>query len=127
MKDNGTMLQVPGTASSELEQILAVRKFTGDNACYTGIADASQRKAAETILNNMISDIGSGIADHATEDFVLRHFKIALSELDRIGVSDTEDREAACEYLEQVMEAVGLESSYGLLNTWLYGFDISEP
>jgi hypothetical protein len=34
---------------------------------------------------------------------------------------DTEDREQLCRYLEAMMDLLQIESSHGLLNTWLYG------
>ncbi|HBI02132.1 DUF4844 domain-containing protein, partial [uncultured Flavobacterium sp.] len=36
---------------------------------------------------------------------------------------DTEDREQVCVYFEELMDIVGLESSNGQLNKFLYGFD----
>jgi hypothetical protein len=35
---------------------------------------------------------------------------------------DTEDRERVCAYFEELMDIVGLESSDGHLNNFLYGF-----
>ena len=36
---------------------------------------------------------------------------------------DTEDRERICHYYEELMNIVGLESSGGHLNNFMYGFD----
>ena len=36
---------------------------------------------------------------------------------------DTEDRERICTYFEEMMDIVGLESSGGHLNEFMYGFD----
>ena len=36
---------------------------------------------------------------------------------------DTEEREQACTYCERVMGILGIASSDGALNSWLYGFD----
>jgi hypothetical protein len=36
---------------------------------------------------------------------------------------DTEEREAVCAYCERIMDALEIESSEGILNNWLYGFD----
>jgi hypothetical protein len=46
--------------------------------------------------------------------------------LDAFEPGDTEDRERLCGYLEEIMEIFGIESSDGLLNRWLYGFDPQE-
>ena len=39
---------------------------------------------------------------------------------------DTEDRERVCHYFEELMDIVGLESSNGQLNKFMYGFDPNE-
>jgi hypothetical protein len=36
---------------------------------------------------------------------------------------DTEDRERVCSYMEELMDIVGLESSAGHLNNFMFGFD----
>jgi hypothetical protein len=36
---------------------------------------------------------------------------------------DTEDRERVCSYFEELMDIVGLESSGGHLNDFMYGFN----
>ena len=36
---------------------------------------------------------------------------------------DTEDREKICNYIEELMDIVHLESSNGQLNKFMYGFD----
>jgi hypothetical protein len=54
---------------------------------------------------------------------VLDEFSAALKNFDR--AADTEDRERVCMNMEKIMDIVGLESSDGLLNNWLYGFDPS--
>ena len=38
-------------------------------------------------------------------------------------ILDTEDRERVCHYFEELMDIVGLQSSDGLLNNFMYGFD----
>ncbi|HAK29637.1 MAG TPA: hypothetical protein DCO90_10465 [Sphingobacterium sp.] len=37
---------------------------------------------------------------------------------------DTEDREKLCAYFEDILDGIDLESSGGVINRWLYGFDI---
>lgn len=39
---------------------------------------------------------------------------------------DSEDKERICTYFEELMDIVGLESSNGQLNIFLYGFDPSK-
>ena len=46
-----------------------------------------------------------------------------MKALSRFEGEDTEEREQACEYLEQIMTILGIESSDGKITSWLYGFD----
>ncbi len=39
---------------------------------------------------------------------------------------DSEDRERICTYFEELMDIVGLESSGGNLNNFVYGFDLDK-
>lgn len=39
---------------------------------------------------------------------------------------DTEDRERVCSYFEELMDIVGLDSSGGHLNNFMYGFQIEK-
>lgn len=119
-------LAVPPQAESDLAHIAMVRKFGPDGVLYTGIADPTKRSIAESTINSAISNIATGIRSHPTKTFVLEQFQRALVLLDAAGLADSEDREAAAGYLEQVMDVVGLESSDGMLNNWVYGLDASK-
>ena len=52
--------------------------------------------------------------------FVLDEIGTTLPSFEALA---SEDKDRALEYVEQVMDAVGLDSSDGLLNRWRYGFD----
>ena len=53
--------------------------------------------------------------------------KIGLSRFAEVYMElDTEDRERVCTYFEELMDIVGLESSSGQLNKFMYGFDPNE-
>lgn len=39
---------------------------------------------------------------------------------------ETEDAEQLAGNFERIMDCIGLESSNGILNTWMYGFDPSK-
>jgi hypothetical protein len=54
---------------------------------------------------------------------VLSAFK---SYLDNFNGEDTEEKERACGYCEQIVDILGMENSEGVLNNWLYGFDPNE-
>jgi hypothetical protein len=112
---------VPEDALAKLAAFRAEAKFRGDqDGMYTGVFDETERLQAESILNALIDRVAKGLEKQPTSDFVLTEFKAAL---DKFQLFDTEDREQVCAYLETIMDCVGLESSDGLLNDWLYGFD----
>jgi len=110
----------------DLEIFKAKEKFYEDNSIfYPGISDPSIRP----ILNQKIN--------LAADDFMVVSLKENPTELDyqekiKIGLErfsdiydklDTEDRERICLYFEELMDIVNLESSGGLLNNFMYGFD----
>jgi hypothetical protein len=49
---------------------------------------------------------------------VLAEFAKTMAEFEPV---DTEDREQFLRYLEEIMDILGIESSDGLLNRWMYG------
>jgi hypothetical protein len=54
----------------------------------------------------------------------LEAIKTGLSRFSDVYLDlDTEDRERVCVYFEELMDIVGLESSNGQLNMFMYGFD----
>ena len=115
------MLQVPDGAIVQLQAFRLEPKFIGEpDGMYTGVQDETLRLGAETVVNELIGNIQAGLKATPTAAFVLNQFAVALLQL---TLFDTEDREQACAYLERIMDCVGLESSNGLLNNWLYGFD----
>lgn len=121
MTDSTDLLDLPSNAVARLQHLRGQPKFqAAPDESYTGVLDEQQRQHAEAVLNGLISDIENGLLAHPTRRFVLDKFASAL---DRFQLIDTEDKEAACGYLEEIMDAVGLASSDGLLNGWLYGFD----
>jgi len=116
-------LTLPNNAQAELARIAAMPKFEPDGMLYTGIADPALRATSANLINTMVADVATGIRKHPEKGFVLGKFRTTLAAIKRAGVFDTEDREAAAKYCEMIMDAVGLESSDGLLNNWVYGFD----
>ena len=110
----------------KFKQFKARQKFTPDSSgLYTGLGD----KSLLPILNekmNLLADDFAGLANKQTatpKDYQQR-IKIGLNRFssvyNRLG---TEDRERLCNYVEELMDIVGLDSSDGLLNNFMYGFD----
>jgi len=123
MSTTPVLLSLPKDALLRLCLLRTATKFGPTRPFYTGIKDEAERQRCEAAINALIGKIEAGIGDHPTKQFVLGEFSVTLKALD--PPVDTEDRERFCTYLEEIMDIVGLESSDGVLNTWLYGFDLS--
>ncbi len=108
-----------------LDQLRAFRarpKFEPDDSRhYVGYLPETRRAAAERELNAIVDALIEGLPGQPAAAWVLNCFAKGL--LWFTG-SDTEDRERCCHYLVEVMDIIGLESSDGLLNRFLYGIDV---
>lgn len=124
---NLTPMEIPTNAVSELQELQGVEKYVEDTALfYPGIADESIRPALSANINLAIDDflriVRSG---NATEQAYLDAIRKGLSRFNKINL-DTEDRERTAGYFMQMMDIVGLESSDGLLNRFVYDWDPTE-
>jgi hypothetical protein len=110
------------TSSATINRLDALRnapKFEADGL-YSGYLDPTLRVQLESDINALLSRLVAELAAHPTKSFVLAEF---AQTLDGVRATDTEDRERFCGYLEEIMDILDIESSDGLLNTWMYGFD----
>ncbi|WP_413533870.1 DUF4844 domain-containing protein [Empedobacter brevis] len=57
-----------------------------------------------------------------TEELYLKAIESILKSIEKYDL-DTEDRTRVANYIEELMDIVNLESSNGLLNHYVYGFD----
>jgi len=109
------------------ERLAALRyktKFMEDTKrLYPGAPDEQIRQRAETAVNAMLDRLRIGLQRSPRKSYVLSEFAKLLKDFDG---EDSEEKEEACEYCEEVMALLGIESSDGMLNTWLYGFDPDE-
>ncbi|MFN0316789.1 MAG: DUF4844 domain-containing protein [Burkholderiales bacterium] len=87
---------------------------------YLGCRDEQHRLHLEGAVNALVDRINAGLPNNPTKSYVLSEFNFLLN---TFVSEDTEERERVCGYLEQIMDCVGIESSEGLLNNWMYGFD----
>ena len=78
----------------------------------------SSRLLAEEQLNQLIDRLRNGLPSKLSKKFVLAQFAKTTSEFE---ASDTEDREQLVRYLQEIMDILGIASSDGLLNRWMYG------
>jgi hypothetical protein len=105
--------------SKRLSALRFQSKF-GEEEFYPGAPTEEIRRNAERTVNAMLDRVAAGLAHSPRKSYVLSEF---LEMLKAFEHGDTEEREQACTYCERVMEILGIESSDGALNAWLYGFD----
>ncbi len=102
-----------------LSTLRSESKFNEENL-YPGAPTEEIRLKVERAVNTMLDRLAVGLRQSPRKSYVLSEF---LEMLKAFEHEDTEEREQACTYCERVMGILGIASSDGALNTWLYGFD----
>ena len=115
-------------AIEDLRRLRSARKFMADKSIfYPGLENESIRNRITDLVNRSVDELISVAKDNGTEKDFQRAISKGLSYFETLDYSlDTEDRERVCRYFEEMMDAVGLETSGGILNRWMYGFDITQ-
>jgi hypothetical protein len=107
----------------ELTAFKAKEKFKEEQGLfYPGMREEDFRCKSAGKINYAADDFMEVAADSNPTDLKYQ-FKIKIGLQRFEDVFDTEDKERICSYYEELMDIVGLESSGGLLNDFLYGFD----
>lgn len=108
----------------KLEEFKAKKKFAEDSIShYPGIAEESLRPVLTSKINAAADDfIKVARNGNATDKEYQKAIGIGLGRFSDM-YADTENSERICAYFEELMDIVGLESSDGQLNNFLYGFD----
>ncbi len=99
-----------------------------DKLFYPGIGDPNL-KPVLTEKINLAADDFKKLADkgNATDKEYQNAIKNGLERFTDLYLQlDTEDRERVCSYFEELMDIIGLESSGGHLNNFMYGFQIEK-
>ncbi|MES2655704.1 MAG: DUF4844 domain-containing protein [Bacteroidota bacterium] len=119
-------IKTPENAMAKFEEFYNKEKFLQDDKLfYTGIGDPKLKPILTEKINLSANDFKE-LADkgNATNKEYQDAIKKGLDRFSEIYIQlDTEDRERVCRYFEELMDIVGLESSDGHLNNFMYGFD----
>jgi hypothetical protein len=115
-------------AIEDLQLLRSAKKFMADESIfYPGLENESIRDRITGLINRGIDEFISLAQNNGTERDFQQAISRALSYFETLDYSlDTEDRERVCGYFEEMMDAIGMESSGGILNKWMYGFDIKQ-
>ena len=98
----------------------AARAKFAPNDRYTGVHDPVQRQQFNERLNQLAGELTPLVKSADPKPALLRAIERAWPTFE---LADTEDREAALSYFEELMTVFGVESSDGLLSRLAYGFD----
>ena len=127
---NATEMKTPENANEKFSEFIAKKKFVEQPYpnFYPGIADEKMRPIFTEKINQVATDFKSvAESENPTDKKYQEKIKIGLSRFADVYMElDTEDRERVCTYFEELMDIVGLESSNGQLNKFMYGFDPNE-
>lgn len=114
----------PG-AIAALQKLAARDNFVAQRrGLYTGVHDRQQRARMNARFEAAVGDVIAAIEHKATKAEYLAILKSRIEGFDRSSL-DTDDAERVASNFEQIMDCIGLDSSDGILNTWVYGFDPS--
>ena len=120
-------MKTPDNADEKFEEFIAKKKFIQEPYpnFYPGIADEIMQPVISEKINQVATDFKTiAESEKPTDKKYQEKIEIGLSRFADIYLElDTEDRERVCSYFEELMDIVGLESSNGQLNKFMYGFD----
>ena len=111
---------------NKFDEFIQKEKFVEDTVLlYPGIANPSLRPLLTEKINQAAEDFRTvSLSSNPSKIAYLEKIKIGLDRFKSTYIMyDTEDRERVGHYFEELMNIVGLESSEGILNTFLYGFN----
>ncbi len=119
-------IKTPENAMTKFEEFKNKEKFLQDDELfYPGVGDPKLKPILTEKINLSANDFQE-LADKgiATDKEYQDAIKMGLYRFSDIYLDlDTENRERICSYYEELMDIVGVESSGGHLNNFMYGFD----
>jgi len=105
----------------KLDHLKSRQKFEGgESVFYPGAPSEEIRVIAQSAINELISNLIAAPEEELNHEYVFSKFQEAASAFQSM---DSEELERGLEYMEEIMEIYGIESSNGLLNNLRYGFD----
>ena len=122
-------IKTPISAMNKFEEFISKEKFLPDSKIfYLGIGDEKLKPILTELINESAKDFQNiAVKGIASDNDYQNAIEKGLNRFSKIYLElDTENRERICTYFEELMDIVGLESSGGLLNEFMYGYDFSE-
>ncbi|MFH2044873.1 MAG: DUF4844 domain-containing protein [Pseudomonadota bacterium] len=89
---------------------------------YTSVHDLLLKERLNAQFHSTVRDFINAVNTGATREQYILLLREFISSFDR-ALLDTEDAEHVAGNFEKIMDCIGLESSDGILNNWMYGFE----
>jgi hypothetical protein len=89
---------------------------------YSGVQDSLLKAQLNSSVDAAAKALAVEASSHASMARLLAVMKAHLYRIDRSSL-ETEDAEHVAGLFDQMLEVLGITSSEGILNKWLYGFD----
>jgi hypothetical protein len=109
-------------AKPKLQALAAKDKFEANGLLYTGVRDPVLRARLTVKINSSINRFLKAVQQGASRKDILALLASEISTFPRIELG-SEDAGQVAGTFEEIMDCLGLESSDGILNVWMYGFD----
>ena len=93
-----------------------------EGGLYIGILDPSLKADLNSKVDAAAVALANAAEAETSRPQLLAILKKHISGIDRDSL-DTEDAEHVAELFEQMLDALSIERSDGILNDWMYGFD----
>ncbi len=105
-------------------EFISKEKFNKDEVLlYPGLKDNSFKYSLTNEINRIAETFKLiQTSKKNAEKFYQIAIEIGIKSISNYGL-DTEDRTRVANYIEELMDIVELESSNGILNNYVYGFD----
>lgn len=105
-------------------EFISKEKFNKDEVLlYPGLKDNSLKYSLTNEINRIAETFKLiQTSKKNAEKFYQIAIEIGIKSISNYGL-DTEDRTRVANYIEELMDIVELESSNGILNNYVYGFD----
>ncbi|MFZ2828572.1 MAG: DUF4844 domain-containing protein [Hydrogenophaga sp.] len=109
----------PDDRRQALDRFIAKKKFVNE-PFYRVDLDEADRFKYEAWVNQLARSLRQLAPARQTKPVVLARFKPVMKKFE---ATEGEDQDRFLDYLVELMDIFGIESSDGLLSTWRYGYD----
>lgn len=116
-------MEKSNTMIESLKTFISKEKFVSGNS-FPGLSHPELKSCLSDKINRAAEDFISVASANPTDELYQNKIRIGLNRFSPEYLNlDTEDRERICRYFEEMMDIIGLESSDGHLNDFMYSFN----